>query len=110
MSVTIYFFFSSRRRHTSCALVTGVQTCALPIYYAPALDRAGQWREAEASYRLTQSRLASAPDTLRYSSYAHNLGTLESRLGHYAESERHLREAIDKIGRASWKESGVTLV
>src|SRR3546814_1986991 len=26
-----YFFFSSRRRHTSCALVTGVQTCALPI-------------------------------------------------------------------------------
>src|SRR3546814_2220082 len=27
-----FFFFSSRRRHTSCALVTGVQTCALPIY------------------------------------------------------------------------------
>src|SRR3546814_185163 len=27
----IAFFFSSRRRHTSCALVTGVQTCALPI-------------------------------------------------------------------------------
>src|SRR3546814_5702251 len=25
------FFFASRRRHTSCALVTGVQTCALPI-------------------------------------------------------------------------------
>src|SRR3546814_16164607 len=28
----VYFFFSSRRRHTRCALVTGVQTCALPIY------------------------------------------------------------------------------
>src|SRR3546814_5501361 len=28
------FFFSSRRRHTRCALVTGVQTCALPIYRA----------------------------------------------------------------------------
>src|SRR3546814_3136563 len=28
-----YFCFSSRRRHTSCALVTGVQTCALPILY-----------------------------------------------------------------------------
>src|SRR3546814_3484562 len=26
--------FSSRRRHTRCALVTGVQTCALPIFYA----------------------------------------------------------------------------
>src|SRR3546814_12333580 len=27
----VFFFFSSRRRHTRCALVTGVQTCALPI-------------------------------------------------------------------------------
>src|SRR3546814_4749900 len=27
----VIFFFSSRRRHTRCALVTGVQTCALPI-------------------------------------------------------------------------------
>src|SRR3546814_8524104 len=29
------FFFSSRRRHTRCALVTGVQTCALPIFGSP---------------------------------------------------------------------------
>src|SRR3546814_2517695 len=29
--VFFFFFFSSRRRHTRCALVTGVQTCALPI-------------------------------------------------------------------------------
>src|SRR3546814_2023151 len=29
--VFFLFFFSSRRRHTRCALVTGVQTCALPI-------------------------------------------------------------------------------
>src|SRR3546814_8465377 len=29
----VLFFFSSRRRHTRCALVTGVQTCALPIYF-----------------------------------------------------------------------------
>src|SRR3546814_17878849 len=28
----LIFSFSSRRRHTRCALVTGVQTCALPIY------------------------------------------------------------------------------
>src|SRR3546814_17037819 len=31
MTYVIVFFFSSRRRHTRCALVTGVQTCALPI-------------------------------------------------------------------------------
>src|SRR3546814_11470600 len=30
--MSYFFFFSSRRRHTRCALVTGVQTCALPIY------------------------------------------------------------------------------
>src|SRR3546814_2236793 len=32
LSWSLWFFFSSRRRHTRCALVTGVQTCALPIY------------------------------------------------------------------------------
>src|SRR3546814_5193397 len=31
MYVRVVFVFSSRRRHTRCALVTGVQTCALPI-------------------------------------------------------------------------------
>src|SRR3546814_3909747 len=34
MSFYLFFFFSSRRRHTRCALVTGVQTCALPILSA----------------------------------------------------------------------------
>src|SRR3546814_6726470 len=34
MFYCVIFFFSSRRRHTRCALVTGVQTCALPIYGA----------------------------------------------------------------------------
>src|SRR3546814_14503481 len=32
------FFFSSRRRHTRCALVTGVQTCALPIFRIGRMD------------------------------------------------------------------------
>src|SRR3546814_2467913 len=56
------FFFSSRRRHTRCALVTGVQTCALPISFehdaeqikglalvpvhrGPDLEQRGQHRE-----------------------------------------------------------------
>src|SRR3546814_10572191 len=34
VSFSFFFFCSSRRRHTRCALVTGVQTCALPISYA----------------------------------------------------------------------------
>src|SRR3546814_3764158 len=35
----VFFFFSSRRRHTRCALVTGVQTCALPICHPQLLGR-----------------------------------------------------------------------
>src|SRR3546814_9113135 len=35
----LFFFFSSRSRHTRCALVTGVQTCALPSY-----PRRSLWR------------------------------------------------------------------
>src|SRR3546814_8269807 len=35
-----FFFFSSRRRHTRCALVTGVQTCALPILGQAFAERA----------------------------------------------------------------------
>src|SRR3546814_9185181 len=35
----VVFFFSSRRRHTRCALVTGVQTCALPIWRSASARR-----------------------------------------------------------------------
>src|SRR3546814_8478305 len=51
MFATCYvFFFSSRRRHTRCALVTGVQTCALPIYLWPGAELAG----AEQRHDLAQ--------------------------------------------------------
>src|SRR3546814_4528512 len=40
-----FFFFSSRRRHTRCALVTGVQTCALPISIEAALVVCQYWAE-----------------------------------------------------------------
>src|SRR3546814_1485098 len=36
--VHVWFFVSSIRRHTRCALVTGVQTCALPISPVSRLD------------------------------------------------------------------------
>src|SRR3546814_295438 len=41
--VVFFFLFSSRRRHTRCALVTGVQTCALPIW-TPVAHRARDLR------------------------------------------------------------------
>src|SRR3546814_9657587 len=52
-SLWIFFFFSSRRRHTRCALVTGVQTCALPIsrrrpksWSCSASRRYGSWMKS----------------------------------------------------------------
>src|SRR3546814_6822489 len=50
-SVVFFFFFSSRRRHTRCALVTGVQTCALPISWPVlAAPRAGRERQGNPDY------------------------------------------------------------
>src|SRR3546814_4899962 len=43
----LFFFFSRRRRHTRCALVTGVQTCALPISPRPGGDQAQEKVGAE---------------------------------------------------------------
>src|SRR5881628_3895018 len=57
------FFFSSRRRHTRCQSVTGVQTCALPIYFRihfrPAYRDVAltEAREAERAYALLASEL-----------------------------------------------------
>src|SRR3546814_9327201 len=52
----IIFFFSSRGRHTRCALVTGVQTCALPIFLRPSchLSRRSQEEPSPALRRMVQ--------------------------------------------------------
>src|SRR3546814_5548145 len=51
----LFFFFSSRRRHTRCALVTGVQTCALPICRLQSRPLPGR-RRPEAAGTATCSR------------------------------------------------------
>src|SRR3546814_1074596 len=51
----VVFVFSSRRRHTRCALVTGVQTCALPISYPFAIDVANP-SDQTARTTLSQGR------------------------------------------------------
>src|SRR3546814_5650376 len=52
-----FFFFSSRRRHTRCALVTGVQTCALPI----SVRNRTTGRTMKGSPALSQKRRTSMP-------------------------------------------------
>src|SRR3546814_3755987 len=95
------FFCSSRRRHTRCALVTGVQTCALPIYdLLPVI--ASQWLVAQ----LCISRLARLKGKLRRRSASGFV--LEQ--GHLYLRERHGQDAlfakINEIGRASCRERG----
>src|SRR3546814_8048944 len=54
----LFFFFSSRRRHTRCALVTGVQTCALPI---SDLRRSKGKRSPRTALNLDADDLAALP-------------------------------------------------
>src|SRR3546814_8062691 len=64
------FVFSSRRRHTRCALVTGVQTCALPIYgnniVAAAVLSGNRNFEGRVSPDVRANYLASPPLVVAY--------------------------------------------
>src|SRR3546814_10731172 len=54
----LFFLFSSRRRHTRCALVTGVQTCALPIFgraVRPCLSYDGADRDAQPIFEIVRN-------------------------------------------------------
>src|SRR3546814_2286160 len=87
----LFFFFSSRRRHTRCALVTGVQTCALPIYYR---ERAVPRETAERPVRFPD--LPSKPDLMIWSA-----APGEETPGRDGARER---KAGHEIGRASCRE------
>src|SRR3546814_8912965 len=72
--VLFCFFFSSRRRHTRCALVTGVQTCALPIYRAR--ENRHRAREYPAVYILPEDE---PRDTHRGESFQVQIGRASCR-------------------------------
>src|SRR3546814_4932049 len=79
------FFFSSRRRHTRCALVTGVQTCALPISRLSVL-RTGQHVYAQLFSADGSKVLASA-------------STKQTDVRDGLKSNKNI-EAAAKVGRA----------
>src|SRR3546814_2674086 len=56
------FFFSSRRRHTRCALVTGVQTCALPILSSSFAAASAERSSAQAVSPERAAKIASWAD------------------------------------------------
>src|SRR3546814_12584596 len=95
------FFFSSRRRHTICALVTGVQTCALPIFQA-LLGKEAQFElewvsiytfACERMDRFRHGRIVFAGDA------AHRVSPFGARGANSGVQD------TDKIGRASCRES-----
>src|SRR3546814_2299904 len=94
------FFFSSRRRHTRCALVTGVQTCALPIFYAG----------AQLTVPGVAAPVAAGPATASYTvQRGDTLGSIASRGGTTIATVISLNgiknpNLIRKIGRASGRE------
>src|SRR3546814_6071201 len=84
--VWLSFFFSSRRRHTRCALVTGVQTCALPIFGTA--DQAGPFRgEAECGARAAREAGARRSRAHARASAADRLPTLYRRAGPPSRSD-----------------------
>src|SRR3546814_5750180 len=86
--LVIVFFFSSRRRHTRCALVTGVQTCALPISDM----RARRRRQLES--RIREDLKDVLPEDMFEA----------QRIVDEKVHERVRATGADKIGRASCRE------
>src|SRR3546814_1617459 len=92
-----FFFFSSRRRHTRCALVTGVQTCALPI----------------SAVRHAEAAVLADP---RNPAYRATLGAAYLEAGRFQAAATSFSDALDlgdsdprtvlsyEIGRASCRE------
>src|SRR3546814_2880400 len=104
-----YVYISSRRRHTRCALVTGVQTCALPI----SADTLWKYKDlntfgaSDIIYKGNNELWARFANSLRL-----RLAT-RIRAKDAALATRHIEAAIEQggftsneIGRASCRESG----
>src|SRR3546814_7054562 len=94
----LFFFFSSRRRHTRCALVTGVQTCALPILLVRAASRGRKGRALVGDGRLS-ARLA-----LPYAPTGAQARSITEIEGDMAQTQPMLRLLQGDVG------SGKTLV
>src|SRR3546814_8104273 len=100
----IVLYFSSRRRHTRCALVTGVQTCALPILQLPAAE---PWTLAE---RMTREK-----DAFGFYFSSHPVEQYEAIVSargarSYGDICDNVEMSPGKIGRASWRERGCEYV
>src|SRR3546814_1248273 len=109
---------SSRRRHTRCALVTGVQTCALPIYLIPeevGIQVLSKMVGVDLSQYSPEEPLPELPDTLGIRSFRNMLQEMSRRDGlsirqlyqHVLPARGHVLikdDPAQEIGRASCRE------
>src|SRR3546814_8477994 len=106
------FFFSIRRRHTRCALVTGVQTCALSISMAYKSNRSeipvmieksfGEWGASRHEIRYTYN-VRHINDAFREEHFLSRAdwAELEQTLARYQRSEEHTSE-LQSLMRISY--------
>src|SRR3546814_10763531 len=95
VSVAMFVCFSSRRRHTRCALVTGVQTCALPIWWRY-LENAPATIDVKSIYEEYFVRARAFHGWFR--------GTLEADPPlELQDFERCLKANSDLAARTAWK-------
>src|SRR3546814_2334485 len=105
--VSLCFFLSSRRRHTRCALVTGVQTCALPIsptkllvgqiFVVFAIVILGLWAATQwAASMLGYQAQLGAPWTIAFDTPIYRPWQL---FRWWYQYEAYAPEVFDKIGR-----------
>src|SRR3546814_16202034 len=96
----VFFFFSSRRRHTRCALVTGVQTCALPILAAEleAGVAANLYRfgASRAYYEIVEERLAALSEEA-VSGYCTWADFLQRRIAPAMRTCQYVKERQNKL-------------
>src|SRR3546814_6931440 len=96
LKVHMFCFFSSRRRHTRCALVTGVQTCALPVF-APTIlsgDRADAVAPVARALGLTAQTGMSPQDKL----------AAIARQAAMRSEERRVGKECVSTGRSRWSQ------
>src|SRR3546814_14329823 len=93
-----FCFFSSRRRHTRCALVTGVQTCALPISHIFRLLKWGRILARHGALRGIEGAAETPPGVKRLCRIA-RFGTIQPRIPDYAAAFQAIGPAAVKLGQ-----------
>src|SRR3546814_1745731 len=97
-----FFFFASVRRHTICALVTGVQTCALPI--SRSVNRAIAYIRANAECDIDDVALAAVTGVTSRTIRDGFRVCLGMPLSSFIQQARLQRARERQIGRETWRE------